>query len=265
MKNKNKTALLTFVTLVAGILFFTSCIDDFLTRQPMSLISESNVWGNGGDKKAIMALITNNYDCIPFNCGSEVGPWGDHLSQLCDESMRGYVWGNMYTPTMTSATNEKFSAWNYNRVRDINDFLERILETDIEDQDRYVAEAYFIRAFHYFDFAKRYGGVPIIDHTQAYDPNDFEALKVPRSTEEEVWDFIAQDVDLSVAYFEKCKTEAEPYRVNKYAALALKSRAMLYAATIAKYGTVQLNGLVGVPSARAQQFFELSLAASDEI
>ena len=260
MKKKN-----VLLILVAGILLFTSCIDDFLTRQPMNQISENDVWGNGGDRKAIMALLANYYDNIPYNYGAEVGTWGDFLSQLCDESMRGYTWGIMYTPTMTEATNYKFSSWNYNRVRDINDFLERILEADIEDKDRYIAEAYFIRAFHYFDFAKRYGGVPIIDHTQVYDPDNFDALKAPRSTEEEVWNFIAQDADRAIEYFNKCKTTAEPYRVNKYAALALKSRAMLYAATIAKYGSVQLNGLVGVPRERAQHFFELSLAAADEI
>jgi hypothetical protein len=277
MKTLFKTAnchcqLLLFAVLMAGILFFTSCNDDFLTRQPKSLISEENVWGNGGDRKAIMALLANYYDNVPYECGSDVGHWGQHLSQYCDESMRGYVWGAPYKPTMTLTMNDidpndegLDKIWPYVRIRDINDFLERIVEADIEDKDRFVAEAYFIRAFHYFSLAKRYGGVPIIDHTQAYDPSNFDELKVPRSTEEEVWNFIAQDADLAIAHFNKVRTEAEPYRVNKYAAFALKSRAMLYAATIAKYGTVQLRGLVGVPSEKADDFFRRSLEASDSV
>jgi hypothetical protein len=260
MKNK----IIVLGTVIAGIFLFTSCLDDFLTKEPKNLISEANVWGNGGDSKAIIALMANYYDNIPYNCGAEVGEWGEFLSQLCDESMRGYVWGAPYTPTMTSAI-QKYGGWDYNRIRDINDFLERIVETDMEDKDLLTAEAYFIRAFHYFKLAKCYGGVPILDRTQAYNPDNFDELKAPRNTEEEVWNFVAQDADRAIEYFNRYRGTYEAYRVNKYAAFALKSRAMLYAGAIAKYGAVQLNGLVGVPATSAQRFLELSLAAADSI
>jgi hypothetical protein len=274
-----KLSTFNCILLTVYCLLFTSCIDEFLTREPKNLLSEESIWGDGGDRTAIMALLANYYDNIPFDPGSEVGSYGRELSKYCDESMHGYSWGAPYTPTMTEALNDPYDAsiqddsygqvpWPYSHIRNINDFLERIVKADIEDKDRFVAEAYFIRAFHYFNLVKRYGGVPLITHTQAYDPDNFDALKVPRSMEEEVWDFVAQDADSSIARFNRCKTVdavGEPYRVNKYAAYALKSRAMLYAGSIAKYGTVQLKGLVGIPSEKAADFFRRSLEASDSV
>jgi len=44
--------------------------------------------------------------------------------------------------------------------------------------------------------------------------------------------------------------------------LALKSRAMLYAGSIAKYGQVQLDGLVGIPASEVQRYFQMSYDAS---
>jgi len=47
--------------------------------------------------------------------------------------------------------------------------------------------------------------------------------------------------------------------------MALKSRAMLYAGSIAKYGSVQLDGLIGIPAEKASQYYTASLEASTSI
>src|SRR5690606_30085616 len=54
-------------------------------------------------------------------------------------------------------------------------------------------------------------------------------------------------------------------RASKYASLALKSRAALYAASIAEYGKVKLDGLVGIPSGEAQSYYQKSYDASQII
>ena len=46
---------------------------------------------------------------------------------------------------------------------------------------------------------------------------------------------------------------------------SLESRAALYAGSIAKYGTVQLDGLVGIPASDAATYYQLSLNASAKI
>lgn len=51
-----------------------------------------------------------------------------------------------------------------------------------------IAEARFIRAFHYFNLVKRYGGVPIVTEVQQYTgPEDLYGLQVSRDKEQEVW------------------------------------------------------------------------------
>ena len=55
-----------------------------------------------------------------------------------------------------------------------------------------LAESRFLRAMHYFTLVKRYGGVPLIDEPQQYDPNNLEALMVPRNKEVEIYDFIVK-------------------------------------------------------------------------
>ena len=49
---------------------------------------------------------------------------------------------------------------------------------------------------------------------------------------------------------------------TKYAALALKSRAAMYAASIATWGKVQIDGLVGIPANEAERFWKASYEAS---
>src|SRR5690606_27171873 len=67
------------------------------------------------------------------------------------------------------------------------------------------------------------------------------------------------------------QTAGSKTRANKWTALALKSQAMLYAASIAKYTNLMTDPIrtpgneVGIPAERANDYYEQSLAASQEI
>ena len=54
-------------------------------------------------------------------------------------------------------------------------------------------------------------------------------------------------------------------RITKWTALSLKSRSMLYAASIANFGTEQLNGLLGINNSETNFYYQKSLEASREI
>lgn len=118
-----------------------------------------------------------------------------------------------------------------------------------------LAESRFLRAMHYFTLVKRYGGVPLISEPQVYDPDNLESLMVPRNKEVEVYDFIIKECQEASLDLPDTRNADVKYRANKYVALALCSRAALYAGSIARYGKVQLDGLVGVPSSEANRFF----------
>lgn len=113
---------------------------------------------------------------------------------------------------------------------------------------------------------KRYGGVPLITVPQALDES-WEELYPSRNSEQEVYDFILAEMDdiINNEYLYETVGDDNLGRPTKYAALALKSRAALYAGSIAQFGKVQMNGLLGIPSSLAEHYYRESYKASKEI
>ncbi len=129
---------------------------------------------------------------------------------------------------------------------------------------RYIAEGHFIRAFYYFSLVKRFGGVPLIKEVQEY-TGKHRRIKGSQKHGGRDLNFIAEECDLAIAGLPESYAATDQFRATKYAAAALKSRAMLYAGSISKYGNLQLNGLVGIPADKANSFFEKSMATSEMI
>lgn len=249
-----------FLIIICLSLSMNSCINDFLDRKPLDVISEDDVWGNAN---AIQAYMAGMYD----NVFVEHHDWqlnAGFFSHYTDEAMRSYSWGAPYSPTFGDNYIEQ---WEYSKIRKVNEFIENIPYATIEEplKEQFLAEAYYLRAFNYFVMAKRYGGVPLIKEAQQYDGSNIEELRVPRNTEDETWLFIAEDLDRAITALPESYDATNQYRATKYAAYALKSRAMLYAGSISRYGNVQLNGLVGIPKDKADSYFSSSLAASEAI
>nr|WP_231876093.1 RagB/SusD family nutrient uptake outer membrane protein [Mucilaginibacter sp. L294] len=156
--------------------------------------------------------------------------------------------------------------WGYNTVREINVFLQNLPASALPEADKKpkLAEARFLRAFCYFAMVKRYGGVPLItDVQQASDP---EATLFPkRATEQAIYDFIISELDAINGDLPEVIASDQLGHPSKYAALALKSRAALYAGSIAQFGTVQLEGVVGIPANLANAYYQKSYDASQAI
>ena len=150
--------------------------------------------------------------------------------------------------------------WDYGTMRKINFLIEKlpVLAAKYGEQklNNWMASAYFCRAYIYFSLARRYGGVPIIDQVQNYPEQSIEELQVSRNKEDAVWECVKEDFDRAISMFPD--TPLSPYDAlpNKYSAAAMKSRAMLHAASIAKYGTMQLGDLLGVPRNKAAYYFK---------
>lgn len=144
-------------------------------------------------------------------------------------------------------------AYNYEGIRAANYFLETfpnykeilkrnrnlLTANDRNEYDRDVKsirwlryENRVLRAYFYFELLKRYGGVPII--TRVLSPN--ENTHFPRKTVSEVVDYIIKEIDASKdSLVTNWGTDFQNIgldgRITKGAALALKSRVLLYAAS----------------------------------
>lgn len=154
----------------------------------------------------------------------------------------------------------------YTSIRRINYYLRMIGTGSLtaEQVKELSAEARFLRAYFYFDLAKRYGGMPIITEPQSKD-DDLETLQVVRNKEDEVYSFVLSELDAAAADLPENRDAANRNRAVKTTALALKARAALYAASIAKFGAVQLNGLVGIPQERATFYYTEAFNASKAV
>lgn len=266
--------LLTISVLLASS---SACQKDFLERQPPNIILESQVWN---DTKLITSLLANYYDRLPSHTQIDLGAdvnanpprptgWTDFAAY--DEAMWS---GNNDGPNfIVSYAFDRWRLWDYGLIRDINLAIENIgtysTGLNAAQKAQFTAEFRFLRAYTYFELVKRMGGVPIITKQLIYDfGGDPSSLQFPRNKESEVYDFIASELD---AIKNDIGNAGSNTRANKFTAMALKSRAMLYAASIAKYNNrmgapIQTpGGEVGIPAARATEYYTKALEAAKEV
>ena len=133
---------------------------------------------------------------------------------------------------------------SYQVIRDMNKFIQDIgtaKENGIISADAYnvyLGEAKFIRAYYYFGGVRTQGGLPIITEPldDQYEGDDKEnaGLYVKRSTEVDTWKWIISELDEAASLLPDVHSGGA-YRATKWAALGLKSRVALWAASLCKY------------------------------
>ena len=254
------------VSALVMALSFYSC--DYLDVPPINIIQDDAIFNS---ESGITSYMTTLYYDLPIEDfrytqqGFNVSGKGQgRLPNVSGEAMC-----STSDDISTIGDGTWWGCWDYGKIRRVNYFLKNFpaYKSNFQNTvlaDAWMGEAHFIRAYCYFAMVKRYGGVPILREPQEY-VGDIESLKVPRDTEKACYDFIAEDLDEAFRLLPDNEEILGKGRATKYAALALKSRAMLYAGSIARYGTVDLNGLVGIDKALANDYFELAYKAVKEL
>ncbi len=258
--------------IISGLLIMAAgCKKDWLERTPQTIILESQVWN---DPKQVLGLLANYYDRLPTDMGLD-GNWRN-MADYDDALWSGYT-GEDGRNNIISYAYSRWAYWDYTLIRDINLALENIEKYSVKLTDlqkkQFSGELRFIRANVYFELVKRMGGVPLVTKQLIYDySGNPSPLQQPRAKEAEVYDFIAGELDAIKEDLGNINNGTPSNsRANKYTAMALKSRAMLYAASIAKYNNLMAapitlpGGEVGIPAAKANEYYTKALEASKEI
>ena len=256
-------------SLLALPLLLLGC-ESFLDKEPLDIISDAVVWE---DKNLIDSYLADLYYRSDF---IERRGNGDCVSLCMIASMggEGRSYGAHHNPYKSSTelitgagANSELDWWPYQAIRDCNFFIENMKENPNFDDDyitQRVSEVRFLRSWLYFQMVKRYGGVPIITYAQSMDATD-EELYVHRDSEKDVYDFIINEMDTLRQALPTIYGASDKGRPTKWAAFALQSRAAIYAASIAKYGTVQLDGLLGFPASDVTHYAQICYDACDSI
>jgi hypothetical protein len=164
---------------------------------------------------------SGNY--VYFNKGAineNVNPlWSRYVA--CYDGIRA---ANLFLEFVKDGKGEALLALNRDTVRDEVNY-----RRDLESLKFFRAEAQVVKAYYYSDLAKMYGGVPIIEQTA----QSADQEKVSKTGYNETVDYIVHLIDthkedLSVNWDEYQDRNG---RFTLGAALAVKSRTLLYAAS----------------------------------
>lgn len=137
------------------------------------------------------------------------------------------------------------------------DYLDNV-QTDIGSYAQFLGEAYFVRAWFYYDLYKDYGDLPIYDH-QLFPGN--EALLDPRSPRTDVSDFILSELNIAFQYL-GTRQQVGNSRINKETALAFKAQVALYEGSWQKY---HVGTEFGTNGADPTKNFQQVISASEEL
>lgn len=167
-----------------------------------------------------------------------------------------------------SAASPSLNYWNngYTRIRRINEFLHGLntQETSLDEAEkaRYEAEARFVRGYVYFWLTRINGSVIIMDELEDHTRKD-----MPRSSEEECWNFAAEDFRFASTHLPKQWDNPMAGKATQGAALGMLARTWLYAASTAEFDKKQFNQdpLTGIPAGKAAEYYQHAADAAQAV
>ena len=222
--------------LIVSILIVYSCDHEFLDTEPSTEFSELAVWN---DPALVETFINQIYYRLdePLTDGRMKANYVDEAHYRGNSNTRNFNNSNITTDNIPGWGVNRYRSWSdlYKTVRFCNIFFENIERVPFSSalvdgktlKDRMLGEVHFLRAMIYHELVSDYGGVPLI--TDVYSLED--EFAVPRNTYEECIDFIVGECDKAAELLPSKNTGANNGRATKGAALSLKSRVLLYAAS----------------------------------
>ncbi|MDQ3534976.1 MAG: RagB/SusD family nutrient uptake outer membrane protein, partial [Bacteroidota bacterium] len=227
--------ILNYIVAITLLLIVGSCNNkDFLNPLPEDRFSDASVWQ---DPALVEAYVNQMYRGLNHGLRELM------LGSLADESqfIHNYGSAQVVQSNLTSADVGSFSRGDfdefnwivlYRNIRQINLFMENIDEVPFTDEsfrDRMKGEVHFLNAYFYHNLVRLYGGVPLVKRTFQLE-DDF---LIPRNTLDECIQYIVEQSDLAASLLPDSYSGGsnDIGRATKGAALALKSRVLLYAAS----------------------------------
>ncbi len=223
------------VLFLCVIVLIASCKKDFLSTKSLIEIAESDIWN---DPVLIQTFINGIYSNVnnPTNGGDGVLK-GAFVDEMHDQWYSFYEFNNsLLTPD--NLANWFHEDWPrlYKNVRACNLFLSKINSVTTFDntltdgvllKNRMIGEVHFLRAYLYHQLVSLYGGVPIIKKAYGLTDN----FEVKRDSYADCIKFISDECDSAANLLPLVHSGSNQGRASKGAALTLKSRALLHAAS----------------------------------
>lgn len=226
---------LIYIAAVLAVITVSSC-GDYLEKAPGVDVTEDTIFSN---ETQVETFVAGTYF---WGLLGDLGYWDPRDKSDCisdaatdaGEIAMTWYWTQAWNTGAITPSDPRDRRFNSHwiAIRRVNTIIERIEDAPFNNVDykrQVMGEAKFLRAYNYMQLFIKYGGVPIL-RARVGLGDDF---KIPRSTVAEMVDFMVQDCNDAIA----CLPAPNEYssnlrgRATTVAAMALKSRILLYAAS----------------------------------
>ncbi|WP_139062132.1 RagB/SusD family nutrient uptake outer membrane protein [Ochrovirga pacifica] len=240
MRNIFKIKQIKFIAYIVFMgVVSTSCTDEYLEISAYGTPVESSFYKTPEDaEQALNAAYSPTREMY----GKE-NFWAGFSTDICfgdagtDDMLKGganpadnihLFEKENYNITSSNVAVSRIWQVNYKGILYANLVLKHIPAIEFTDEERkkeILAEAYFLRAYYFFDLVNTYGGVPIVDK-----PLKVGEFNLPRATKEETYAFIEEDLKKAIADLPSRFNKGTDYlgHADKGAALGLMMRVSLY-------------------------------------
>lgn len=243
-----KKLIYKIVAIAFTILLLNSC-EEFIDVNPRDKISVDDYWYQSSH---LENYIKHFYNFLPTSFPVREGDSDDVI----------YINESTILNGLRSARTGKWTN-EWSNIRDINIFFDNYQKCvdSYQNYKQYLGEAYFFRAWFYFNLLETYGDVPW--YSKAVQIDDEEELMRPRDPRTFVADKIMADLDEAVIHLDY-RSKTGNSRINKEAALAFKTRVALFEGTWQKYHA-KLNTPFATPNADPNKYFQECVDAVEEL
>ncbi|GHV14570.1 hypothetical protein FACS1894169_03740 [Bacteroidia bacterium] len=212
-----------FLSIICIAVVFNGCDLDVT---PKTDFTDDNFWKSENDLKGACNRL---YEQLSF---------AGHDTRADDQfgkSSNGTSAGSWSVPGESGDWSDPYA-----RIRTANNIIEKGVNTPITEsiRNKYLGEAYFFRAYYYFDLVCKYGDVPLV--LKVYDSATDPDLKMGRTPREEVIRQCYSDLEFAATYLptradlQGVADEFARRRVTRSSALGLMVRIGLHEGTMQK-------------------------------
>lgn len=243
-----------YILLLFFLVFFGSCNDEFLVRPDLDSITTDNFWKTAND---LDLYVRNYYTSFP---SWGVNEWSGGIYWRDDDS-DNLTYFNADTRLLgDNVITSGNGNWDYSSIRAINIFLANYDQVDasMDEISHFVGEAYFFRAYFYFNLLRSYGAVPYVDKPLAPDSEELYSSRTPRNV---VAQNILNDLDQAISMLNSGKV-SNGNRISKEVAMLFKSRVALYEGTWEKY---HANTAFGVSGSDGREFLQIAEQTAEQL
>lgn len=204
---------------VALAFAIAGCTDN-LTLAPISQITNASFWKSPEEARG---AVNGMYVRMRSQAATNFFIWGEARSEIWVQNFGFDPSINFFAFTNALSRVNPGPDWTtmYSVVHDANLILKYVptISFTVEaDKNQMLAQAYAMRAFAYFMMSRVWGDLILIDQpTEGFDPN---TIFRERSSQQEVFAFIKQDIDRAMALF---PNNAFPTGRNKWSKPALNA------------------------------------------